>query len=112
MKQPFQLIFRNIQPSSAVEAKVRVRVDKLDGICEHILTCRVVVEERHRHHHHGNLFHVGVVLTVPTSELAAHAEHEDVYVAIRDSFDAIRRQLEDYARRRRGEVKTHAARNA
>jgi hypothetical protein len=34
----------------------------------------------------------------------------DVHVALRDAFDAARRQLEDYARRRRHEVKTHAER--
>ncbi len=33
--------------------------------------------------------------------------HEDVYVAIRDAFDAARRQLEDYARVRRGDTKSH-----
>jgi hypothetical protein len=26
---------------------------------------------------------------------------------VRDAFDAIRRELEDYVRRRRGDVKTH-----
>ena len=34
-------------------------------------------------------------------------EHEDMYVVIRDAFDAARRQLEDYARIRRGDVKHH-----
>lgn len=111
MKLPLQVIFRNIKPSPAVEAKVRARADKLDGMYDHIMSCRVVIEERHRHHHHGNLFHVGVSLTVPASELAAHAEDEDAYVAIHEGFDAIRRQLEDYTRRRRGDVKTHAARD-
>jgi len=49
-------------------------------------------------------------LTVPGAELVAnHTQHEDVYVAIRDAFDAMSRQLEDYARKQRGEVKTHAA---
>lgn len=33
--------------------------------------------------------------------------HEDVYVVIRDAFDAMQRQLEDFARRQRGEVKAH-----
>jgi ribosome-associated translation inhibitor RaiA len=32
---------------------------------------------------------------------------DDVYVSIRDAFDAARRQLEDYERRRRGQVKAH-----
>src|SRR5690606_9101707 len=34
--------------------------------------------------------------------------NEDVYVALRDAFDAAKRQLEDYGRRQRGEVKSHA----
>jgi cold shock CspA family protein len=38
---------------------------------------------------------------------AKHQAHEDVYVALRDAFNAARRQLEDYVRKRRGKVKTH-----
>ena len=33
--------------------------------------------------------------------------HHDVHVAIRDAFDAARRRVQDFARRRRGEVKSH-----
>ena len=33
---------------------------------------------------------------------------ENVYIAIRDAFDATRRLLEDHVRERRGEVKLHA----
>ncbi|MFQ5792820.1 MAG: cold shock domain-containing protein, partial [Acidobacteriota bacterium] len=36
---------------------------------------------------------------------ADHAAHEDVYVAVRDAFDEVRRQLEDCVRRRRGHLK-------
>jgi hypothetical protein len=32
---------------------------------------------------------------------------EDVYVALRNAFDAAKRQLEDYVRLLRGDVKTH-----
>lgn len=49
----------------------------------------------------------------PTGEVAVsrmpddeHA-HEDVYVAIRDAFDAARRQLQDRLRVSQGKVKTH-----
>jgi cold shock CspA family protein len=59
------------------------------------------------------LYHVRIDLTVPGAELVASREphdnhaHEDVYVAIRDAFDAMRRQLEAHARRQRGDIKTH-----
>ncbi|MGA0795017.1 MAG: hypothetical protein ACO3P0_02900 [Quisquiliibacterium sp.] len=52
-------------------------------------------------------------LRVPGSELASSApssdsaDHDDVYVPIRDAFDAIERQLDEWMERLRGEVKTH-----
>ncbi len=115
MKLPLQVVFRGMEPSEAIEAKVRERAESLDRFHEHIMSCRVVVEMHHRHSHQGNLFHVRVDLKVPEDEIVAsrdpeqHHAHEDVYVAIRDAFDATRRQLEDYVRRRRGVVKEHEA---
>lgn len=113
MQQPLQITFRNMEPSAAVEAKVRERAEKLAHYYEPIMSCRVVVEAPHKHHHKGGLYHVRIDLTVPEGELvvsherARHHAHEDVYVAVRDAFDAARRQLEDYARRQRGQVKAH-----
>ncbi len=115
MKLPLQVVFRNIEPSDAVTAVIRERVDRLERFYEHIMSCRVVVELHHHHHHKGNLYHVRADLKVPDEEIVAGRKpsgghtHEDVYVAIRDTFDALRRQLEDYIRRRRGVVKTHVA---
>ena len=113
MKLPLQVVFRNMESSAAIEAVVRERTDKLDRFHEHIMSCRVVIELHHRHHHQGNLYHVRVDVKVPEAEIVAsrepaeHHAHEDVYVAIRDAFNAVQRRLEDYVRRRRGAVKTH-----
>ena len=113
--QPVEIVFQNLPPSPAIEARIRDRVAKLDRFHDRIMTCRVCVEAAHKHHHKGNLYRVRIDLTVPDNELVVsrvpddqHA-HEDVYVAIRDAFDAMRRQLEDHARRRRGQVKRHSA---
>jgi cold shock CspA family protein/ribosome-associated translation inhibitor RaiA len=38
-------------------------------------------------------------------ELSKYAAHDDLQLAIRDAFDAARRKLQDYARRRRGAIK-------
>jgi ribosomal subunit interface protein len=113
MKQPLEIIFSNLEPSDAVEARVRERAEKLEHFYHNIMSCKVVIEAGHKHHYKGNVYHVRIDLNVPDAELVvsrAHDKnhaHEDVYVAIRDSFDAMRRQLEDYSRRRRGHVKTH-----
>jgi cold shock CspA family protein len=56
---------------------------------------------------------VKIDLTVPEKKLVVNREHpmrkshEDIFVAIRDAFDAARRQLEEYAEVERGDVKVH-----
>jgi len=115
MQLPLQVTFRYMEPSAAIEAKVRERADELDRFYDRIMSCRVVVEAPHRRHRQGKLYHVRVDLTVPGGELAVtrapgqHHAHEDVYVTIRDAFDAARRRLEDYSRRQRGSIKAHTA---
>jgi ribosomal subunit interface protein len=108
-----EITFRGLEPTPAIESKIRARVARLDRYYPRIMSCRVIIESHHRHHRKGKLYHVRVDLTVPGSELVvrrepeAHQSHEDAYVAIRDAFDAMDRQLEDFARRQRGDVKTH-----
>jgi len=110
MQIPLQVTFRDMEHSDAVETRIREKADKLQRYYDRIMGCRVVVEMPQRHKHQGKLHSVRIDLTVPGAELVAnHTQHEDVYVAIRDAFDAMSRQLEDYARKQRGEVKTHAA---
>ena len=114
MQLPLQITFRHMDPSAALEARIRRRAEELDQFFDRITACRVVVECLNRRHQQGNLFEVRIDLTVPGREIAVgrdrglnHA-HEDAHVAVRDAFDAARRALEDHVRRRRGEAKVHA----
>jgi ribosome-associated translation inhibitor RaiA len=122
--------------SAAIEEAIRDKARKLESFYDRVLACRVVVEAPHRRHHKGKAYLVRIDLTVPGGELVVnrdsnrlnaaklrdpelagqdlaeshepgkHASHADVYVAIRDAFDSAARKLQDYARKRRGEVKT------
>jgi ribosomal subunit interface protein len=113
VKLPLQVTFRNMNASEAMEANIRAKAEKLDQYYDQIMSCRVMVEPHHKHHHKGNIYHVRIDLTVPDGELVVSRDpgkdhaHEDVYVAIRDSFNAAYRKLEDYSRRRQQHVKTH-----
>jgi cold shock CspA family protein len=104
-----------MEPSPAVEARIRDKVADLERFYDGITSCHVTVEPSQLRHQKGNLYGVRIDLHVPGKEIVAghngpmdHA-HEDVYVAIRDTFAAAVRQLEDYARQRRHAVKTHQA---
>lgn len=110
MKIPLQITFRNMPHSDAIEAKIQEKAAKLDRYFGRIMSCRVVVEESQRRQHQGKLFSVHIDITAPGKELAVtREENEDPYVAVRDAFNTAARQLEEHARQRRGEVKTHEA---
>lgn len=108
MKIPLQITFRNMPHSEAIEAKINEKAAKLDRYYDRIMSCRVVVEESQRRQHQGKLFSVHIDITAPGKELAVtREENEDPYVALRDAFNTASRRLEEHARQRRGEVKTH-----
>jgi ribosome-associated translation inhibitor RaiA len=98
-----------------MEASIKSWVARLEHSYDRIQRCSVHVEVPHQHQRHGNLFHVRIALTVPGREIAVSREpeldpgHEDVYIAIADAFRAARRQLQDHARIRRGDIKSHVA---
>jgi cold shock CspA family protein/ribosome-associated translation inhibitor RaiA len=113
MQLPLQVTFRGMEPSDAIEARIRQRAEELERFHGRIMACRVVVESAHRHHRKGRIHHIRVDLTVPGGEIVVnrdppeHHAHEDIHVAIRDAFDAARRQLEDHLRRARSDTKFH-----
>lgn len=114
MQLPLEIVFHNMDPSPAVEEEIRRRAKKLERFAEDIVSCRVAVEAPHKHHRHGRLFHVSIDLRLPGREIvvnrdpAQHHAHEDVYVALRDAFDAARRRLQDTVRKHRDVRKREA----
>lgn len=107
--EPVEIHLLEMPRSDAVEAKILERADRLSRFSDDIQKCQVWVESPHGHHRKGYLYGVRIRLTVPGEEIVVELQptEEDVYVSIREAFDAARRKLEDYERRRRGEVKTH-----
>jgi ribosomal subunit interface protein len=114
MTSPLQVTFRDIDPSTAIDEYIRKRATKLDTFFDRIQRCHVVVEAPHRHHQHGKRYRARIDIAVPGDELVVtrnpeNLVHEDMYACIDDAFDSAQRMLQDYARRRRGDVKHHAS---
>ncbi len=115
MEHAVQITFKEVPSSPAVEACIREHAAQLDQFHDGIVRCRVVVEQPHRHQRQGNLYGVRIDVTIPGHEIVVgrepteHQAHEDVYVAIRDAFDAMKRQLQDHVGRDRRQPKHHEA---
>jgi ribosome-associated translation inhibitor RaiA len=104
-----QIQFLDMPRSDAIETKVRDRAEGLAKFSGEIRKCHVWVESPHGHHRKGKLYGTRIRLTVPGEEIDVELQpaEVDVYVSIRQAFDAARRKLEDYERRRQGAVKAH-----
>lgn len=113
MQLPLKITWRDVPQSDALEAAIRRRAEKLNEFAARIMSCHVVVSKSHRHHQHGNLYCLHIDIHVPGKEIAVTREpgakhsHENMYVVVRDAFDAARRQLQNYSRKQQGVVKAH-----
>lgn len=108
MKVPLKISSRHFPLSPAIETHVLEKAKKLDDLYDGITSCRVAIESPQRRRHQGKLYNVRITLMVPGSEIVVNREpHEDLYAAVREAFDAARRQLEELVRRQRGEIKSH-----
>jgi cold shock CspA family protein len=132
MKMTLQVTFRNIESSPIVEEWIRAEAAKLETFYSQIMSCRVAVEIPHRHHKKGTPSHIRIDLTLPGGEIVVKREpslssrtrrlgereikkdlevnipHKNLRLAINDAFKAVARRLQDYARRQRGDIKSHA----
>lgn len=108
MKLPLQITAHNLEMTEAIESAIRKKAEKLDQFSDRITSCRVVVECPHRHQHKGVMYNVHIDISVPGAELVVKREpRDDLYVALRDAFDAARRQLLEYKDRKNGHIKSH-----
>jgi ribosome-associated translation inhibitor RaiA len=95
MEVPLQITLRDMKRSEALSRRIRSDADRLERQHPEIMRCRVVVEEANRHSQHGRAFAVHVELKVPgrDSLVSTLQRNDDVYVAVRDAFDSVRRQF-------------------
>ena len=96
MKQPLNIQFHGMEASAAVETKAREFADKLDAISPDLMACRVNIDLEQKHKQQGRPYGVRIDLTLPGHELVVNkVQDEDVYVALRDAFDNMKRQLNE-----------------
>ena len=108
-----QIVFENIGTSDAVRQRILEEIAHLEQFHGRLTACRVVVSAPEKHKHKGKLYQVRIHLAVPgRAEVAVrpstsgHQWNQDPMVAIRNAFDAARRQLQDKSKKKRGDVKT------
>jgi ribosomal subunit interface protein len=99
MQTSLRITFRHMPTSAALEARIREQVAGLERLHDHITGCEVMIGAPTGHHVNGAPFDVRINLQLPDGSLHVHndgranAEHADVYLAVRDTFDSLERML-------------------
>ncbi len=112
MDRPFELVFRNMESSPALEASVRGQVKKLEKIYQHIIGCSVTIELQNHTHHTGDIPDVRIDIQVPGRDLVVNHRHSrgsDALTSIHHAFEAAAFQLREYKARKKGHIKQHQA---
>ncbi len=110
MRIPFEIAFKNVEPTAAMERLIRERVDRLMRYSRDIIACRIAVEAPHKSASGEAVGHrVRIEVSVPGDELVVSRDRDfpeeefSPYNAIRKAFGAMESQLKTYAgRQRRG----------
>jgi cold shock CspA family protein/ribosome-associated translation inhibitor RaiA len=93
--------------------RIREKALELEQFYPRLIGIDVTVERPGRHHRQGKGAHyrIRIEASVPGELLVVsrdpepHQANEDPYLAVQEAFHTMRRQLQDYGRRQRGEVK-------
>ena len=102
------ITYRHMPHSAVLDDKIVELSGKLQHLQPRITSIHVTVDELNRNQEQGRVFEVRLDVKAPNAELVAnHQRHEDPYVAMRDAFDAVERQITKTLDRQRGEVKRH-----
>jgi putative sigma-54 modulation protein len=87
----------NIDLTPAIKEYVEKRLSTLVNLCEKYSPADVVAEvgKNSQHHQKGEVFFAEFNLTIPGATLRATSTQEDLYAAIDDAKDELKRQLVD-----------------
>ncbi|MBF0330569.1 MAG: HPF/RaiA family ribosome-associated protein [Candidatus Omnitrophica bacterium] len=113
MKLPLELIMKNVEHKQTIEAVVNEKVAKLEMSCDHIISCRVFIEQNPTHQHAKHTYHVRIDVRMPPHhEIVIKRDsgrnaHDDLSAVVREAFAAARRQVEVIVDRQKRKVKSH-----
>ena len=108
MQSPPQITFKNIDHSDAVESRILERIEDLEKVSDRITGCQVRVRAPHKRHRKGTQFIIDIDVLTPSGSVHIGREpgdnfsHEDIYVSIRDAFNAAERKLRKLKERKKG----------
>jgi ribosome-associated translation inhibitor RaiA len=115
MQVPLTVSFHGIPVSETIRAACWAEAEKLEHWFDRITSCHVTASLPHRHQRSAKPFDLRVRLTLPGHEIIVDRVKtqprgiQKPELIVHETFDEVRRQLQDCVARMRGNVKLHEA---
>ena len=113
MEVPLEVILKNVENKAEIESVIYEKLAKLEQSCDHLTSCRILVEQNPTHQHARHSYHVRVDVRMPPHhEIVVKRDsgqnaHDNIVAVVRDAFIAARRQVEVIVDRQKKKVKSH-----
>lgn len=110
---PPEMAFRNVEATDDLKRRILDGISDLEEVHDHVVSCRVMVEETDPARNAGKLNHVRIEVSVPHHQVVvnrdppAHPASQDLRQAVKEAFRKARRRLREVKAKQRGDVKVH-----
>ena len=113
MTTPLAISFHGIDKSDAVEARIHEKFARLHGHFDRLTHARVVISSPNRTADRAKMFNVTIDLGMPGKQpivVNSEGDYTDVFIALRDAFNAAQRKLDATAGKLANTAKRERAR--
>ena len=116
MQAPIQIVLKGVPDGAAVRSLVLEAASAIERYYDRVTSCRVSITNPDARHRKGSQYEVHLSMLLPgrkevtvSRRANGQLEREHLRVALREAFAQARRQLQDAARKLRGDTKTSRA---
>ena len=101
MKSAVDVVYRDLESSSALTHTISKKIEKLNRYTDQIVHSRVVLDTPHNHKHKGKQFRASIEIDINGSAIAVTQDNESIHSAVRDAFNNAERKIKQLSARQR-----------
>ncbi|MFA5038607.1 MAG: HPF/RaiA family ribosome-associated protein [Candidatus Omnitrophota bacterium] len=110
-----EITFRGVEHTQELEDEIQRNLEKLERVCDHIISCHLVIEKRQRIEARGNPYRVRLAVSVPPGhqivvirgQKQPSESHQPLPVIVHHVFESVVKRLRKLSELQNREVKRH-----
>lgn len=114
MLLPLQIDYRDVENVPEIDELIRKKASHLERICDHINSCRIIVEKVEKHTRTHQEYHVRLDIRIPpgheivvSRDGGRSAPHMELEAEVRWAFETAEKQLRELVEKQHGDIKVH-----